>query len=72
MLNVDRSNYEQCVVDTLSVATIARNIDSSDVQGTLSGWNAVLRKVGRVRADAPRGHSRKYLNRFTKRGASNH
>ncbi len=55
LLNVDRSNYEQCVVDTLSVATIARNIDSSDVQGTLSGWNAVLEKSAECEQMRPEG-----------------
>lgn len=55
LLNVDRSNYEQCVVDTLSVANIARNIDSSDVQGTLSGWNAVLEKSAECGQMRPEG-----------------
>ncbi len=41
------SEFELCVSDTLDTASMARGIISSDVNGTLAAWNAVLLSVER-------------------------
>lgn len=39
------SEFELCVTDAVETAAIARAIDSSDVNGVLAAWNAVLSKI---------------------------
>lgn len=47
------SEFELCVNDTLSTANMARSITSSDVNGTLAAWNAVLLSVQRCNEIRP-------------------
>lgn len=42
----DQSEFELCVGDAVETAAMARTIDSSDVNGVLAAWNAVLTKIG--------------------------
>lgn len=45
-----QSEFELCVENAVETAAIARGIASSDVQGTLAAWNAVLSMVDRCNA----------------------
>lgn len=50
------SEFDQCVTRANEAANLARGITSSDVQGTLAAWNAVLRVVAscdEIRPDDP-------------------
>jgi hypothetical protein len=47
------SEFELCVNDTLDTAGMARSISSSDVNGTLAAWNAVLLSVQRCNEIRP-------------------
>jgi hypothetical protein len=47
------SEFELCVKDTLNTAGMARSISSSDVNGTLAAWNAVLLSVQRCNEIRP-------------------
>lgn len=42
-----QSEYELCVQEASKTASVARSIASSDVNGTLAGWNAVISIVDR-------------------------
>ncbi len=55
VIGIDRSEYEICVSDAFSAASLARSIDSGDPNGTLSAWNAVLLKVTDCDAIRPDG-----------------
>jgi hypothetical protein len=55
LMNVDVSEYEVCVNETFQNAQIARNIASSDPNGTLSMWNAVLQQVDQCDELRPEG-----------------
>ena len=46
VFGLDRSEYEDCVAQVQEGARTARSIDSSDPNGMLSAWNAVLLKIG--------------------------
>jgi hypothetical protein len=51
-----QSEYELCVQEASKTAVVARSIASSDVNGTLAGWNAVISIVDRcndIRAGDP-------------------
>jgi hypothetical protein len=55
LLNIDVSEYEICVGQTFETASIARSINSADVNGTLAAWNAVLLKINECDALRPEG-----------------
>jgi hypothetical protein len=55
VMGIDRSEYEICVGEAFSTANIARNIDSSDPNGTLSAWNAALLKINQCDEIRPEG-----------------
>lgn len=55
ILGLDRSEYEVCVSQMFETASIARVIDSSDVNGTLAAWNAVLLKANECDGIRPDG-----------------
>ncbi len=57
LTQVDVSEYELCVNDTFQNAQIARNIASSDPNGTLSMWNAVLNQIEQCETIRPEGLS---------------
>jgi hypothetical protein len=52
---IGTSQYELCVTNTFENANIARGIASSDVNGTLSMWNAVLTQIGQCDELRPEG-----------------
>jgi hypothetical protein len=47
------SEFELCVNDTLDTANMARSVSSSDVNGTLAAWNAVILSVQRCNEIRP-------------------
>ena len=49
------SQFETCISQTFETASIARSINSSDVNGTLSAWNAVLFKIDECNEIRPEG-----------------
>jgi hypothetical protein len=55
ILNVGQSEYEACVSEAFEAASLARSIDSSDPNGTISAWNAVLTKVDQCDQIRPEG-----------------
>ncbi|MEL6270308.1 MAG: hypothetical protein AAFR22_10895, partial [Chloroflexota bacterium] len=55
LLNIGQSEYEACVSQAFDTATLARGISSSDPNGTLSAWNAVLLKVNECDTLRPEG-----------------
>lgn len=50
---VDQSEFELCVQDAVRTAGIARGINSSDRNGTLQAWNAVMGQVNRCKQLRP-------------------
>ncbi len=55
LTNLDVSEYDICVEEMAQNAQIARNISSSDPNGTLAMWNAVLQQVEQCDALRPEG-----------------
>ncbi len=45
LTGIDRSEFETCVIEANDDAQFARSIDSSDVNGTIAAWQALLVKV---------------------------
>ncbi len=52
---IGTTEYEICVSDAFDAADVARNINSSDPNGIISGWNAVLLMVPQCDAIRPEG-----------------
>jgi hypothetical protein len=55
LTNLDVSEYDLCVEEMSQNAQIARNISSSDPNGLLAMWNAVLQQVEQCDALRPEG-----------------
>ncbi|MFZ4813747.1 MAG: hypothetical protein ACOYL5_04370 [Phototrophicaceae bacterium] len=53
--NLGNTEYETCINQAFETASLARSISSSDVNGTLSAWNAVLLKVDECEVIRPEG-----------------